>query len=95
MPHWLRFRREFASDWLSFQHESTVRPGGVPGHYRTLLNANRQAMLLLGMSMDATGDPKGRILREWRLQLGIDPSLLATQACMSLSQLYELEDGGH
>ncbi len=72
-----------------------VRPGGVPGHNRTLLNANRQAMLLLGMSMDATGDPKGRILREWRLQLGIDPSLLATQACMSLSQLYELEDGGH
>jgi hypothetical protein len=21
---WLRFRREFASDWLSFQNESTI-----------------------------------------------------------------------
>lgn len=72
-----------------------VRQGGVPGHNRTLLNANRQAMHQLGTPMDATVDPKGRILREWRLQLGIDPSLLATQACMSLSQLYELEDGGH
>jgi hypothetical protein len=72
-----------------------VRQGGAPGHTRTLQNANREALNHLGWPMDATGDPKGRVLRQLRLQLGIDPSLLATQACMSLSQLYELEDGGN
>ncbi|MGV0959175.1 MAG: PriCT-2 domain-containing protein [Limnohabitans sp.] len=34
------------------------------------------------------------MLRQLRIQLGVDPSLLATNACISLSQLYELEDGG-
>lgn len=66
-----------------------------PGHTRTLQSANKEALHLLGLPMDTTGDPKGRVLRQLRLQLGIDPSLLATQACMSLSQLYELEDGGN
>ena len=51
-------------------------------------------MQLLETPPKTSDDPKGRVLREWRLQLCIDPSMLATQACMSLSQLYELEDGG-
>lgn len=79
----------------SVRPPALVRQGSVPGHARTLQNANREAMHMLGMSMDTPGDPKGRVLRECRLQQGIDPSLLATQACMSLSQLYELENGGH
>ncbi len=79
----------------SVRPPALVRQGGVPGHARTLQNANREAMHMLGMPMDTPGDPKGRVLRECRLQQGIDPSLLATQACMSLSQLYELENGGH
>ena len=72
-----------------------VRQGGGPGHTRTLQNANKEALHLLGQPMDTPGDPKGRVLRMLRLQTGIDPSLLATQACMSLSQLYELEEGGN
>ncbi len=71
-----------------------VRQGGIPGHARTLQTANHEALRHLGWPSDATGDPKGRQLRQLRLQLGIDPALLATQACISLSQLYELEDGG-
>jgi hypothetical protein len=72
-----------------------MRQGVGPGHSRTLQNANREALHLLGLPMNTTGDPKGRVLRQLRLQLSLDPSLLATQACMSLSQLYELEDGGN
>lgn len=73
---------------------SLVRQGGGPGHTRTLQNANKEALHLLGHPIETPGDPKGRVLRMLRLQSGIDPSILATQACMSLSQLYELEDGG-
>lgn len=72
-----------------------VRKSGAPGGTRTLQNANREALHLLGQPMDTPGDPKGRVLRQLRLQVGIDPSVLATQACMSLSQLYELEEGGY
>lgn len=72
-----------------------VRQSGMPGQTRTLQNANQSALEQLGSAMDTSGDPKGRILRQLRLQQGIDPSSLATQACMSLSQLYELENGGH
>jgi len=71
-----------------------VRKSGAPGLTRTLQNANKEALHLLGQALDTPGDPKGRVLRQLRLQMGIDPSILATQACMSLSQLYELEEGG-
>jgi hypothetical protein len=73
---------------------SLVRKSGAPGLTRTLQNANKEALHMLGQAMDTPGDPKGRVLRQLRLQMGIDPSILATQACMSLSQLYELEEGG-
>jgi transcriptional regulator with XRE-family HTH domain len=71
------------------------RQSAIPGQTRTLQNANKSALEQLGHAMETAVDPKGRQLRELRLKLGIDPSLLATQACMSLSQLYELENGGH
>lgn len=71
-----------------------LRQGGLPGQARTLQIANCRALKHLGSPIDTTTDPKGRVLRQLRLQLGVDPSLLATQACMSLSQLYELESGG-
>lgn len=67
----------------------------LPGQARTLQKANQSALAQLGAGSDTPGDPKGRVLRHLRLQQGIDPSSLATRACMSLSQLYELENGGH
>ena len=72
-----------------------ARQGAGPGQTRTLQTANKEALHHLGLPSDTPGDPKGRVLRHLRLQMGIDPSVLATQACMSLSQLYELEDGGN
>lgn len=77
------------------RQSALVRQGGGPGQTRTLQTANKEALSHLGLPSDTPGDPKGRVLRQLRLQIGIDPSLLATQACMSLSQLYELEDGGN
>lgn len=73
---------------------SPIRKNGAPGLTRTLQTANNEALHILGQATNTPGDPKGRVLRQLRLQLGIDPSILATQACMSLSQLYELEEGG-
>lgn len=78
----------------SSKASALLRHGAVPGHTRTLQTANKIALHHLGLPESATGDPKGRALRQLRIQLGIDPALLATQACMSLSQLYQLEDGG-
>jgi hypothetical protein len=72
-----------------------LRPSNAPGRIRSLQSANRDALHMLGHAAQSTGDLKGQALRQLRVQLGIDPSLLATQACMSLSQLYELEDGGN
>lgn len=69
------------------------RQNGALGQARTLQTANRQALRHLGWPIESTGDPKGSVLRQLRLHQGIDPAWLATEACMSLSQLYELEDG--
>jgi transcriptional regulator with XRE-family HTH domain len=60
---------------------------------RTLQSANKEALDALSQPEFSALDPKGRVLRQLRVQAGIDPSELATQACMSLAQLYELERG--
>lgn len=82
---------------LKFNHlarsPTPNRQNGALGQARTLETANRQALRHLGWPIESTGDPKGRVLRQLRLHQGIDPAWLATEACMSLSQLYELEDG--
>ena len=69
------------------------RHNTVSGRARTLQSAKKEALDTLGQPEISTLDPKGRVLRQLRIQSGIDPSELATQACMSLSQLYELEQG--
>ena len=63
-----------------------------------LLAANQQAQVRLGLQEDAsshnsTVDPRGQALRQLRLQQKRDAALLATQACISLRQLYQLESG--
>lgn len=40
-------------------------------------------------------DVRGHNLRQLRLQRNLDPALLATQACISLRQLHQLETGEH
>ena len=59
-----------------------------------LLAANMQAQSRLGLQETGNGlDPRGQALRHLRLMQKRDPALLATQACISLRQLYQLENG--
>jgi hypothetical protein len=64
-----------------------------PGQTQSLLSSNLESLSLLGQSTAASADPKGQVLRQVRLSLGLDPSVLASQSCISLAQLYELEEG--
>lgn len=65
------------------------RPAGA------LLAANTLAKTKLNEGQQAAADPRGQNLRQLRLQRHADPVMLATQACISLRQLYQLETGEH
>ncbi|WP_146187753.1 RodZ family helix-turn-helix domain-containing protein [Limnohabitans sp. T6-5] len=58
-----------------------------------MLQANRDALALLGLGNETTTDLKGQVLRQMRLAQNLDPAVLATEACISLAQLYEIEKG--
>lgn len=60
---------------------------------RPLSQANQEALLSLGPQTQNASDPHGQCLRQARLTQGRNPAELATQACISLAQLYELESG--
>lgn len=64
-----------------------------PGETNSLLSSNREAMSHLGHGIESSSDPKGKLLRQLRIFHKIDPSLLASQACISLAQLYQIEQG--
>ena len=61
---------------------------------RSLQDANEVSLNLSGNQLDPSQDPRGQRLRQIRKAQGLDPSSVATQACISLGQLYELETGG-
>lgn len=65
----------------------------LPGQNKSLQISNHQAAAHLGQGREPTSDPKGRVLRYLRLSQGLDPTRLATEACISLAQLYEIEKG--
>jgi hypothetical protein len=65
----------------------------LPGQIKSLLHANRLALNHLGHGTSISSDEKGSVLRSIRLDRGIDPALLATEACISLAQLYAIESG--
>lgn len=78
----------------SFSKNSSLsRTLARPGHNKNLLQANRDAVTLLGLGNDPTFDMKGQVLRQLRLIQNLDPALLATEACISVAQLYEIEKG--
>lgn len=61
---------------------------------RSLQEANDVSQQLSGNQLHQSQDPHGQVLRQLRQSLQLDPSSVATQACISLGQLYELETGG-
>ncbi|MEY3613408.1 MAG: hypothetical protein RJB14_3130 [Pseudomonadota bacterium] len=60
---------------------------------RKLLNANQHSQIFIGLQSEETDDPSGSVLRKLRIQQGLDPAVVATHACISVWQLYELETG--
>ena len=60
---------------------------------RNLLNANKSSQMFIGVQSMETEDPNGCVLRKLRIQQGLDPSVVASHACISVWQLYELETG--
>lgn len=79
---------------MSFNRTSSLsRSSSRPGQNESLLHANRVSLSHMGACTDVSQDPKGRHLRQLRLHKEIDPAELATQACISLAQLYEIEQG--
>ena len=47
----------------------------------------------LGWGTEESLDPKGCVLRQMRLDRNVDPAILATRACVSVKQLFALEQG--
>ena len=64
-------------------------------HGGALMTANAQAQTRLGQPPASGQDVQGHALRQLRLAQGVDPAELATRACLSLRQLYQLESGEH
>ena len=71
-------------------------PAGKPQLHqrRSLEQANQVSLQFSGNQVDQSPDPQGQQLRLIRKAQGLDPSRVATEACISLGQLYELETGG-
>ena len=77
-----------------FNKTSSLARGPLrPGRNESLLMANRASLAHLGQGCELSHDPKGKVLRQLRLNAGLDPCDLATRACISLAQLYEIEKG--
>jgi len=78
-----------------YSGRSLLRPVPHLHQRRSLLQANKAS---LAFADDLFGQPSedahGSVLRQLRLALKTDASQLATSACLSVGQLYELETGG-
>lgn len=64
-----------------------------PRFSRKLLQANKSSQTFIGDQNKDTQDPLGCVLRRLRVQRGFDPAVVASNVCISVWQLYELETG--
>lgn len=60
---------------------------------RHLSQANKNLETFIGDQNADTDDPFGRVLRRLRIHKGLEASVVASQACITVWQLYELETG--
>ncbi len=60
---------------------------------RHLLKENKSSQTFIGQQTIETDDPFGSVLRKLRFQQGLDAAVVASHACISIWQLYELETG--
>lgn len=80
--------------WTSSESSTVLTRGQRKTPNGALMAANTRAQAELGLPSDAQNqDVRGQTLRLLRMQQNWDPASLATQACISLRQLYQLEGG--
>lgn len=81
--------------WVSTESSGMLTRSRLTSTYGALLAANTRAQAELGhlFEPDEPQDPRGQTLRLLRLQSNRDPVFLATEACISLRQFYQLENG--
>jgi hypothetical protein len=60
---------------------------------RHLLQANKNLEAFIGEQNSDTNDCFGRVLRRLRVQHGVEAFVVASNACITVWQLYELETG--
>lgn len=60
---------------------------------RHLSQANKNLETFIGDQNSDTDDPFGRVLRRLRIHKGLEASAVASKACITVWQLYELETG--
>jgi hypothetical protein len=60
---------------------------------RRLLQANKNQETFIGDQNSDTNDPFGRVLRRLRIHKGLEACVVASEACITVWQLYELETG--
>lgn len=60
---------------------------------RHLLEANKVQESFIGDQNSETSDRFGRVLRRLRIQQGVEAFVVASKACITVWQLYELETG--
>jgi transcriptional regulator with XRE-family HTH domain len=60
---------------------------------RHLLQANKNLETFIGDQNSDTDDPFGCVLRRLRIHKGLEACVVASKACISVRQLYELETG--
>ncbi len=81
--------------WVSTESTGMLHRSRLTTTYGALLAANTRAQAELGhlFEPEQQQDPRGQTLRLLRLQNNRDPVFLATEACISLRQFYQLENG--
>jgi len=82
--------------WSSPESGSVLARGQRKAPHGALLAANTRALAEIGpLPEPVDQDVRGQALRQLRMQKGWDAVSLATQACISLRQLQQLETGEH
>jgi transcriptional regulator with XRE-family HTH domain len=70
-----------------------LKPVRAQHFQRHLLLANKNMEKFMGQQSMNSDDPSGSVLRRLRTQQGLEAFVVASRACITVGQLYELETG--
>jgi len=78
---------------LEAKRVNVLKQDKSPRFSRNLLQANKSSQAFIGDQNEDTPDPLGCVLRRLRVQRGLDPAVVASNVCITVWQLNELETG--